>query len=180
MSELSFFVIASGLSLTADDCARVRDWRNADRQVIVVNRSWKMAPWADILFAGDAQFWAYDPYRIEIEKEFAGRKFTASPKAAKLYGLELMPFPILSNSGANAIKLASSLGGKSIYLLGFDWGGPHWHEDHPEPLTNGREFETPEITLLSHRLRDAGVSVINCTRKTGLTCFPIMDLELTT
>ena len=171
------FVCASGESLTQSDCDRVSAWRGPDRIAIAVNLSWRMIPEADILFAGDACFWAHDPYRLEIGAMFHGELWTASQSASRKYKLNLLQRPLRTNSGANAIALAQRLGATWIGLLGFDWGGRHWHEDHPKPLGNCRTFETPEIEKLATELRLKKIEVVNCSRQTGLECFPRQPLE---
>lgn len=177
------FIIASGPSLTAADSQLVHAWQAPDQFVIAVNLSWRMAPWADYLFAGDAQFWQADTYRQDIAHSFRGTLWTASERAALLYGLGLLLAPLLTNSGANAIQLARQLGADWIGLLGFDYGpgeggALHWHRDHAEPLTNSGQFEIPQIQRLAMELAAAGIQVVNCSRRTRLECFPRMDLEL--
>jgi hypothetical protein len=176
------FILASGPSLTREDCDLIKSWAGGDRIVIAVNLSWRMAPWANVLFAGDAAFYSHDPYRLEVQDNFRGTLYTASQKAARIYGLNLLNAPLLTNSGANAIQLARQLGADWIGLLGFDYGPAddgalHWHEDHQPPLGNSRLFETPEIQRLARELREEGIKVVNCSRRTRLDCFTRMDLE---
>lgn len=88
------------------------------------------------------------------------------------------------NSGYQAVNLAYGLGAERIVLLGFDMqktgGRSHWHGDHEGGLPNlGRlDHWAARFVALGADLRAAGVPVVNCTRQTAITCFPILDLEL--
>ena len=46
-------VVASGPSLTAEDV----DYCRERAAVIVVNDNYKLAPWADVLYAADPEWW---------------------------------------------------------------------------------------------------------------------------
>ena len=98
------------------------------------------------------------------------------------YGLSVAPGVIHQgqNSGYQAINLALMLGYNTVALLGFDMQGrgEHWFGQHASPDLSQktdygalcREFERMKPDLY-------GLTVINCTRSTGLTCFPRMKLE---
>ena len=87
------------------------------------------------------------------------------------------------NSGYQAINLAYLWGAAKIILLGFDMqatgGKVHFFGDHKQGLCNGPAFENiaPKFTPLAKDLKKEGVEVINCTRKTALTCFKRQDLK---
>jgi hypothetical protein len=171
------FIVAPGPSLTSADCAAVAAWRSApSRTVIAVNLAWRLIPEADLLFAGDSAWWECDAYRGEVQDRYRGECWTASPSAAKKYGLRFMEPPLLTNSGANAIALAARLGARRIYLLGFDYGPGangrlHCHEDHPAPLSNTGCFEAAEMRRLAVQMGVQGVTVMNCSHETKLECF---------
>jgi hypothetical protein len=61
--------IASGPSLTAEDVERVRA---AGHPVIVTNTTFRLAPWADVLFGMDSKWWK--EYHKEVDSVFTGRK----------------------------------------------------------------------------------------------------------
>ena len=88
------------------------------------------------------------------------------------------------NSGAGAINLAYHFGARRILLIGMDMkpganGEKHWHPDHPKPMVQGQQFEEWRLKMgvLAKDLAAEGVTVINCTPGSALTCFPMSDLE---
>lgn len=89
------------------------------------------------------------------------------------------------NSGYQAVNLAYLFGARRIVLLGYDMrpgtdGRSHWHPQHKNPLNPGGTDVTRWAQLfheLAKDLASEGVEVINCTRRTALTCFPQLPLE---
>lgn len=85
------------------------------------------------------------------------------------------------NSGAGAIALAAHFGATRIILLGYDCqkteGKAHWHGDHPRGLGNaGSVAKWPaQFQKLAQDYR--GLDIVNATRHTALTCFPLVQLE---
>lgn len=178
----TFAVLASGPSMSQAVADAVRDLR-----VIVVNTTFRLAPWAEILYAADEQWWRETPDAMR----FAGRKVSIKPNT--LAGLEIMentgdlgfdPKPGClrtgNNSGYQAVHLAAQLGARRILLCGFDMGGGHWHGRHPAPLRDtpqeyyakwARNFES-----LAKDLDARGVEVINCTPGSRLSAWPIVPL----
>ena len=65
--------IASGPSLTREDVEYCRDKVDAS---IVVNTSFRMAPWATALSASDRRWWAW--HYKEVKHTFPGLKFATS------------------------------------------------------------------------------------------------------
>lgn len=182
--------LASGPSLTKADADSVRD---VD-EVIVINTTYQLAPWAGVLYAADARWWSWHGGA----PSFRGLKYTLTPdprlqtwgvtllKNTGNEGLELSPDGLRTgrNSGYQAINLAVHLGATRILLLGYDMqpgpgGRKNWHGNHKNP--HGRlgsdypgfrkKFET-----LVQPLQVAGVEVINCSRSTALMCFPRLSL----
>lgn len=72
------FCLASGPSMTAADAARVKAWRDAapEREVIVVNTTYRLALWADVLYAMDRSWWNH--HKADILRSFHGAKFSAA------------------------------------------------------------------------------------------------------
>lgn len=141
--------IASGPSLTADDCQRVGRWKAQaptpeSRVVVVVNEAWRpCAGFADHLYAADGKWWRHITRagitcRDEVQQQFPGRLWTCDIAAARDFGLELVGIrdePGLnteagvvntggsnggSNGGMQAVNLAWHLGADRIVLLGYD------------------------------------------------------------
>src|SRR5690606_26699587 len=106
--------IASGPSLTADDCAAVKAWRKGEkgRGVIVTNTTLRMVPWADVLYAMDKVWW--DQYGEEAEKTFTGERWAP----LRYPGVRREIFNRGKNSGVGAISLAAHWGARRIILLG--------------------------------------------------------------
>lgn len=179
--------VASGPSLTQADVDLCRD----RAKVIVVNDGYRMAPWAEALYACDFQWWRVH----QGVPSFAGLKFSIHPKAARFGvqvlrntgpdGLETDPSGLRtgSNSGYQAINLAVHLGAARILLLGYDMqrtgGKSHWFGDHPYGLQSRPALSlfVRHFATLVPPLRALGIPVINCTRETALTCFPRHPLE---
>ena len=181
--------IASGPSLTREDCDFVR----GKARVIVVNTSYQLAPWADVLYACDARWWKWN----RGAKDFHGMTFAMERRAAqyrkdirlvkvgKPEGLSDDPLYLNTgkNSGYQALNLAYLAGASRILLLGYDLqrgpkGEMHWHKEHPMRTPHlypefRRRFET-----LVEPLQQRGVEVVNVTRNSALECFPKMSLEM--
>jgi hypothetical protein len=173
--------IASGPSLTAEDCEKVRE---SGHPTIVTNTTFRIAPWAHVLFGMDMKWW--QAHHKEVSAVFTGRKLSTS-HATRAYGAEsLYQVPWFTrslNSGEGAILLAMASGSKRIVLLGFDCqktgGKTHWHGDHAKGLGNaGSMVKWPKhFAHLSKQARQQGIVILNATRETALTCFERVDLE---
>lgn len=181
--------IACGPSLCQEDVAFVRDRAH----VIVVNDAYKLAPWADVLYAHDSRWWDHH----QGVPEFHGLKFSMERQSAKWpgvqhvantgsQGLQDEPTGLKHghNSGYQAVGLSVHLGARRIVLLGYDMqlgehGKEHWFGSHPKGVRKGlplssfvRSFSTLVIPM-----QERGIEVVNCTRQTALTMFPRMSLE---
>lgn len=162
----------------------------------MINTSFRMAPWADVLHACDGRWW--DAYGAEVKEVFRGERWTCDPYAAQRHGLlwmnatdgaglSLSPQRVHTggsggNSGHQAIGMAFLWGAVKIVLLGFDMQKTgeksHWHGDHPPGLPNDSplaEFARRMIQLGAD-LRQQGVLVINASRETAITCFERMPI----
>lgn len=164
---------------------------------MVINTTFRLAPWADVLYACDEAWWRI--YFAEVSKTFPGELWSTSEAAknrfgtnwihghSKLGGLSKEKDMIHTgkNSGFQAIGLAHIFGAKRIILVGFDFqhdhGRVHWHGNHPQPLGNAASANLGkwcrEMEILASDLRKVGTEVINASRRTALKCFPRMALE---
>jgi hypothetical protein len=168
--------IASGPSLTADDCAAARA---SGARVIVTNTTFRDCPWADALFAFDADWWRH--YIAEVRTTFAGRLFcqsSSSPrKGVEWPGLDPR-YRSFGNSGACAVALAVAAGARDIVLIGYDCqmtgGASHHHGDHPAPLRNCDTLPRwhRQFARLAAWTGARGARVVNASRETALECFP--------
>lgn len=182
-------IVASGPSLNKQQIRKAlkkgKNWR-----WIAVNDSYKLAPFADILYACDKEWW--DKYASSIE--FEGERWTQDNDAAAQYGLNHVSGVSLpglgtdcvhfgDNGGYQAINLAYLLGARRIILLGFDCqpvgGLDHWFGQHPEGLVQRQPYESwqQKFPALARDLQAEGVEVINCSPTTALDCFPIQMIE---
>lgn len=173
--------LASGPSLTPEDCETVRQ---TGHPVIVTNTTFRLAPWADVLFGFDGKWWR--EYRAEVEATFGGEKLTFSSAGPSL-GVRTLHreawFTHFHNSGASAISLAVVAGASRVLLLGYDCqktgGKAHWHGDHPRSLGNAKSISNwpTQFRGVARYAKSKGVEVLNCSRSTALTCFPRASLE---
>jgi hypothetical protein len=174
--------IASGPSLTPEDCALVQA---SALPTIVTNTTFRLCPWADVLMAFDCKWWR--EYRGEVEKTFAGARLACS-QGALSFGVPVITrrdtwFQAFGNSGTAAISLATVGGATRILLLGYDCqktgGRTHWHGDHPPMLGNARSIRNwpTQFKNVARYAVGNGARVINCTRQTALTCFERFPLE---
>ena len=186
-------VIASGPSLTESDVALVKDWRDAGKgKVCVINTTFRLAPWADVLYACDRAWW--DKHGEEAQT-FEGAKYCYA-QGGERWGAKRITgstggglsgkvgeIRTGGNSGHQAIHVVYNMGATRIILLGFDMGRTggksHWHGDHPHGLSNGGNFNQwiQHLNLLAKGLKAKDVEVINCSRVTNLECFKKADPE---
>jgi hypothetical protein len=158
--------------------------------VIAVNDAYRLAPWADVLYACDARWWLWH----SGVPSFTGQKIalhrTLYPSVGVLRntgesGLETVRRDGVrsgKNSSYQAIGVAVHRGVSRIVLLGVDmmcapdeashFFGEHRNKTRPRFDLCLALFDTIAAPLLA-----AGVSVINCTRRTALQAFPCAPLE---
>lgn len=192
-------VAATGPSLTQDVADLCRGI-----PVIAVNDAWRLLPFADVLYAADADWWDHHRGCPEFAGErwsshdlLSNRKFDQAARydihlvrGAQGEGFSTDPRRIHygRNSGFQAVNLAILFGAKRILLVGFDmWatgGKRHFFGDHPDRLHN--EKSADELTRYfggflrefdgAARTMPPGVTIINCTPGSALRCFPSRDL----
>lgn len=181
-------IVASGPSAAGADLAPLR----GRARVIVINSSWVLAPWADVLYAADSRWWL----AAGGAPGFAGLKVTADKTAAERFGLRLVSFvpccyditvdrPGMigagGHSGFHALNLAVQWGASPIVLVGFDMRvdmGLHWHPDHKQRNPEAHHMERWRMALDAQapRLAGLGVAVLNASPVSRLRAFPRIDL----
>jgi hypothetical protein len=147
--------------------------------VIVANTTFRMAPWADAVFAMDGKWWKV--HYNEVCESFSGWRLTT----ASLDGMVVEKVSIAQyrNSGANCVSVAAKAGAKDIVLLGYDCmvdeGKTHWHGSHPEGLSDAKTIKVWPVIFdrMAKDLKRQGVRVVNASRRTALTCFDRVDLD---
>ncbi len=170
--------------------------------VVVINESYQLCPWADILYSCDAEWWKL---RQEQLKKFAGIKIGFRPPGDLVHiknvnsitipkrGEEFLhdfffdePGTVGSggHSGFQAINLMAQFGCTGIGLVGFDMnsaGGVHWHGMHPSPLRNPdaeRFREWPAIMdRMIPKLIERGIDVVNCSPVSSLKSTPKLTID---
>lgn len=174
------YCIASGPSLTPEDCETVR---TRQRPTLVTNTTFRLCAWADLLFGFDGMWWK--THIDEVRRVFSGRMVSMSPWVPNI-GVETLHgcgwFHGFGDSGSSAIGLAIAGGASRIVMLGYDCqrtgGRNHWHGDHPKGLSNCKSMPTwpKRFENLACFAREQGVEVVNASRETALTCFPRIEL----
>jgi len=178
--------IGGGPSLTPEDVDACR----GKAVVIVINDGYKLAPWAEALYACDARWWDWH----KGVKGFAGLKYALQYRATKWPGVQLLNntgthglerkktgLRTGRNSGYQAINLAVHFGAQRIVLLGYDMqrtnGQGHWFGEHPTPQPSPLGAFRGMFDGLRQPLQELGITVTNCSRETALTAFPRARLE---
>jgi hypothetical protein len=180
-------ILATGPSLTQADVDVVRPKVDV---VIAVSNAYRLAPWADVIVSSESKWWTWHPAARQLPALKYG--CVSSPGHRVRYPAEVQaivssgrrgfdPDPSRirdgHNSGYQAIHLAVHLGATTVILLGFDMQGGHFFGHHPDrtgPLFPSCLAAFPTLVA---PLEARGVRVINCTRRTALTCFPQHPLE---
>lgn len=172
--------LASGPSLTAEDCERVR---LARLPTIVTNTTYRLCPWADAVFGYDSDWWTW--HLADVRKSFLGLRFTHGGNHGRLVlSAKLHPrYRDFGNSGACAISLAIACGAARIVMLGYDCaltgGRTHHHAPHGHGLRNCDTLPRwpKQFAALARHAAQMGVEVLNASRLTALTCFPRVTLD---
>lgn len=197
--ESTIVCIGGGPSLLPADVELCR----GRARVIAINDAYRLAPWADVLYAADLKWWAHHAG----VPDFEGRKYAVTSnvqsvadfkawpdidvlkQATEVEGMSRDPSALCigpfggANSGYQAIGLAVHLGASRIVLLGYDMapgerGESHWFGEHPQgfnPMHFGRYARA--FDTLVDPLKARGIEVINCSRRTALTQFPRLPLD---
>lgn len=171
------------------------------KTTMVVNDTYKLFPWGDVLYSGDGEWWhvhkgapefagerwgGYNERYIPDLTEQAGSRFGVNlVRAVQQEGFSDKP-DILhegANSGFAALNLALHFGCETIVLIGYDmryiddkahWFGLHGFGSNPRERTFIdwiARFERAIPTLPD------GMRIINATPGSALTCFEMMDLK---
>jgi hypothetical protein len=190
----SVVILASGPSLTVEQCCGVHAWRDCTPggRVVAINNTFQRAPWADLLYACDATWWRV--HMDEVRRVFHGELWTQDEVARREFGVrrvESQRLPGLGrrpgvihqggNSGYQAINLVWQMGVKRIILLGFDMRGSHWHGKHVG-LANTPDWLFKQwiknFAVLAADLEREDVEVVNCTPGSALDCFRMGELGI--
>lgn len=187
-------IVGSGPSAKEANVDALRDRIH----VIVINESWRLAPWADILYGCDAVWWSLN----KGVKEFPGLKISQDENAVAKFPeikrviiedpksnvLSFVPGTVGAggNSGFQAFNLAVQFRATGILLIGLDLRldrGDHWHGRHPQPLCNPDSFNIRRWVSVFERTtgitKNLGIDVVNASPNSALTTFPKLTVEQT-
>lgn len=181
-------LIGGGPSLILEDVEAVR----ARTRVLAINDAYRLAPWADVLYAADEKWWSWHQgvpsfsgpkYAIESSRPVTWPDVRVLRNTGPL-GLETDPSGLRAghNSGYQAINLAVHFGALRILLLGYDLapaadGRTHWFGDHPDRRVSPYPEMRAAFDTLVEPLAALGIEVVNCSRRTALHAFPCAPLE---
>lgn len=184
MQGETVFILGGGPSLRGFSMEPLQDHR-----VIVINDSFRLAPWADCLYFCDMKWWRNRGEEAILT--FTGRHIITmdnqipgitSLRNTGTRGLETDPSGLRHghNSGYQCINLAYHFGAKRIVLLGYDMhptdGRLHWNTDRTERTMDFVNM-LPHFITLKEPLERAGVEVINATPGSALAVWPYRSLE---
>jgi hypothetical protein len=166
--------IGSGPSLTEADCKLVE---KSGLPTIAVNSSWQRARFAKVIYAGDYEWWRVNKASIDIDAEL----WTCQHSAYRVFDINLHRVNGSQwHSGLRAIQFAELAQAERVILLGYDCSvkkGVHWHGAH-EKTANPTDKRCIEWKAQYKRLAaSTKIDIINCSRETALTAFPLANLE---
>jgi hypothetical protein len=168
-------------------------------RAIAVNSSYKLAPWADVLFATDAAWWSAESGAPSFAGMKVSRDAQACTKFPDIYRVRLrkqsgggwaddMLFDAPGeigwggNSGFQAINLAAQFGARRIVLIGLDATvahGVHWHGKHGGGLRNPTAGTANgwrvRLDKAAPALEKRGIEVVNASPISELTAFRKVD-----
>lgn len=185
-------LIGGGPSLTTEQVERVRVTHEAGKvRVIAINDAYRLAPWADICYFADSEWWRWHKDRPEFQA-FQGQKCSIQNSGGNVEdaavhllrnrgadGLSSDPAGLATgrHGGYQALNLAMLAGAKTIILLGYDGklgdrGKTHWFGDHRriEPQTVF-EMYRQSFSQAENAIKAAGVTVRNCSPGSAITAF---------
>lgn len=153
---------------------------------IAINESYRLAPWADVLYAADYFWWL----KNKGVPGFGGLKVSVSVEAADRYfpGVKYIELSRIvgagRNSGAQTLILATLFGPRRVVLVGYDMTlshGIHWHGAHGggshNPTKSSLAKWAQELDRAAPSFAAAGVEVLNASPISALTAYPRISLE---
>lgn len=132
-------------------------------KVIAVNRAYRLAPWADMLYGADADFWDREGVEGVSERELG-----------KQPG---------SHSGFHAWRIAIERGASVILLAGIDLRTYepgqrfHWHEGYGLKMQDTYWQWRHEFSRAASEAKEQGVRTYNLNPASAVRCFPFARLE---
>lgn len=185
--------IATGPSLTIEQVETVRA---SGCPVVVVNDAYKVVPFADICYFADAKWWRWQRAdNVALWDAFSGQKCSIWVggnlvdeaavhilRNARREGLSEIPTEICtgSNSGYQAVNIATLAGAARVLLLGYDargvGGKDHYFGEHPDKTKPPYEILKARFKSAAAAAKKLGVEILNATPGSALDCFSRIDL----
>jgi hypothetical protein len=171
-------ILASGPSMSQAVADAVHA---AGIPAIAINSTFRLAPWADVLYAADPEWWAHPSNRDALV--FKGLRLSCQPMKAVLQlrnsgvtGFDPDPAAVRTggNSGYQALHVAIHAGAARVLLCGYDMHGGHWHGKHPAGLKETTPRPTRAGSAVSPTWRASRPSVGSRSRtaRPGRRCGP--------
>lgn len=193
------FVIAGGTSIDERIVSQIR----GKGRVVVINSSYAIAPWADLLFFGDSRWWLeHAQKRIgdlpPVLDIFEGSIATCSPAAIdfnrNLLRLKRIPISFgLAKESTQVVMRRTSLCPllnilyhkriSYVYLLGADAkrsddGREYHHYPHQwKGAKNKYAEQMADLKRMIKPLRRAGMSIFNCSPISAIDWWPKVDVR---
>ncbi len=191
-------LLGGGPSLTQAQVDIVRE--SACRPaVLAINNSYLLAPFADICYFSDTNWWKEHKDRREFI-DFSGEKcsiengggFGNVDEPIHLlrncnhplhgWGLSSDPQKLVTGShgGFQALNLAILAGAAKIILLGYD-GKPgdksHWHGGHKQPTPQSAyQLYVQSFVAAQNEIKASGARVLNCSPGSAIDTFEKVSL----
>jgi hypothetical protein len=186
-------IVASGPTAKNAGVERLKD----RLRVIAINENHKLAPFADVLYSCDAEWWKlqggeakkFTGIRLGFEVAMDGvhRINIRKQGVEYVHDLQFHEPGLLGsggNSGFQCINLAAQFGAIGIGMIGFDMRldqGMHWHGVHRSPMRNPDEERCRKwikhIDAAADKLKFAGIDMVNCSEISRLEKYPKMTVE---
>ena len=174
-------------------------------RAIAINNSWRLAPWADVLYACDGQWWiehngvpTFNGLKVSLDipnesgadvrntigarERYPDIHFCPSKRSEFVQFDRVGTIGWGGNSGFQALNLCLYLGVARIVLVGFDMSdaaGKHWHGAHGWPLYNPSRSDLERyrgsIDGASEAFASRGIDVVNASAASALTAYRKVD-----
>lgn len=191
------FIICGGTSLNPETVQRLRG--RPGSHSIAVNRSYIIAPWADVLFFADDRWWVEEHVqnRGPLLQAFPGQVVTTAEQTrdAKLWHLKKIEpsdakplsgvetsVALLTTSVTGALNISLHKGARRVILIGCDnkhgpEGRIHYHQEYPWDRTEESWWaKERELRRAARGMAAAGIEVINASPGSALDFWPIVEL----
>jgi hypothetical protein len=151
--------------------ARVEQAKGKAR-VICINESWRLAPWADVLYGCDGIWWR----KSKGVPNFQGLKLCQDGNACHDFPA-LLKVRVRHRVNEILTEKPGEIGWGGMRLD----RGVHWHGAHRAGLNNPREANMARwrasVNGAAQRLAELGITVINASLDSALTAYPKMPLQ---